>query len=486
MDNGLNIVIFGGSGDLSTRKLMPALYRCERENQLSSVTRIFVVTRNETDAVAKIHRGLQDYLEPGEFHSAYWEQFRKRIIPVGLDLAVLNEDWDRFSTSLRVNGDLDALFYLAVPPSLYGVICEHLDKKAMISPGARVVLEKPIGYDFDSAVEINSQVANFFDEKNIYRIDHYLGKETVQNLLALRFTNLLFETLWDRKSIDQVQITIAETVGLEDRIAFYDRAGALRDMVQNHLLQLLCLIAMEPPHKLDAENIRLEKLKVLKALRPLTGDDIYRNAVRGQYGAGQINNDDTVPGYLTELGADSTTETYVAVRAHIDNWRWAGVPFYLRTGKRLKQRYAEIVIQFKPVTHQAYGEAAGALAPNQMIIRLQPDEGIELQLMAKELHKYEPRLKPVKLNLDFANTYEGYSSDAYKRLLLDVINMDQSLFAHRHEVEQAWCWLDPILQAWQHPRHMPDTYDAGSWGPEQADKLLARFGHRWVNPEAKN
>jgi len=300
--------------------------------------------------------------------------------------------------------------------------------------------------------------------------------------LALRFTNLLFETLWDSKSIDQIQITIAETVGLEDRAEFYDKAGALRDMIQNHLLQLLCLVAMEPPHKLNAENIQAEKLKVLKALRTIKGDDIYRNTVRGQYGSGIVK-DKEVPGYLTELGTQSRTETYVAIRAHIDNWRWAGVPFYLRTGKRLQERFAEIVIQFKPVTHQAYGKAAGNLEPNRLIIRLQPDEGIKLQLMAKDLHRYEAHLKPATLNLDFANTYEGCSNDAYKRLLLDVMARDQSLFAHRYEVEQAWKWLDPVLDAWQHPRNHPHIYPAGAWGPEQADALLDRYGHQWVNPK---
>ena len=480
----LDIVIFGGTGDLSIRKLMPALYRSELEGKLAAATRIFAIARKSQAVEAfqdRVRQGLDAHLNRGELCERRWQVFKERLNPVSLDIAAVDEHWDQFAARLREEPERVTIFYLAIPPSLYGQACACLAQKAMIAPDSRIVLEKPIGYDLESAREINGQVARHFDEHNIYRIDHYLGKETVQNLLALRFTNLLFETLWDGKSIDQVQITLAETVGLEDRVEFYDRAGALRDMVQNHLLQLLCLVAMEPPHKLDAENIRAEKLKVLKALRPITGDDIHRLTVRGQYGPGEVNGA-PVPGYLTELGAESQTETYAAIRAHIDNWRWAGVPFYLRTGKRLQERFAEIVIQFKPVTHLAYGRAAGQLQPNRLIIRLQPDEGIQLQLMAKELHRYEPHLKPVTLNLDFANTYEGFSSDAYKRLLLDVITGDQSLFAHRHEVEEAWAWLDPILEAWQHRRNTPHSYTAGSWGPQRADDLLERYGHSWVNP----
>ncbi len=482
----LDIVIFGGTGDLSMRKLMPALYRSEVEGKLAAATRIFAIARKAPslqEFQGRVRQGLDTFLNSGELCDDSWAAFRQRLNPVSLDIAALDSHWDEFAAQLRGNPHSIAIFYLAIPPSLYGQTCACLAQTGLVGADARIVLEKPIGYDLESARVINDQVAQHFDEHHIYRIDHYLGKATVQNLLALRFTNLLFETLWDGKSIDQVQITLAETVGLEDRAEFYDKAGALRDMMQNHLLQLLCLVAMEPPHKLDAENIRAEKLKVLKALRPLTGDDIHRNAVRGQYGAGEVNGA-PVPGYLTELGAESKTETYAAIRAHIDNWRWAGVPFYLRTGKRLQERFAEIVIQFKPVTHQAYGRAAGELQPNRLIIRLQPDECIQLQLMAKELHRYEPHLKPVTLNLDFANTYEGFSSDAYKRLLLDVIAGDQSLFAHRHEVEQAWSWLDPILQAWQHPRNHPHGYAAGSWGPQQADALLDRYRHHWVNPSA--
>ncbi len=482
MNSDVDIVIFGGTGDLSIRKLMPALYRGEVEAKLGETTRIFAVTRGvKTPLEKKVYEGLKTHLNEGELTDEHWSRFSARLHVVSLDIASQDERWDTFAAQIRENPETETIYYLSLPPSLYGRVCQSLASKSLITPKSKIVMEKPIGYDLDSAREINGQVAEYFAEENIYRIDHYLGKETVQNLLALRFTNLLFERLWDNKSIDQVQITLAETVGLEDRAEFYDKAGALRDMVQNHLLQLLCLIAMEPPHKLDAENIRAEKLKVLKALRPIQGDVIYRNTVRGQYDAGVINDRD-VPGYLTELGTESKTETYAAIRAHIDNWRWVGVPFYLRTGKRLKQRFAEIVIQFKPVTHLAYGKAAGKLEPNRLIIRLQPDEVIQLQLMAKELHRYEPHLKPVTLNLDFANTYAGYSNDAYKRLLLDVVAGDQSLFAHRQEVEQAWQWLDPILSAWRHPRNHPNPYEAGSWGPQKADELLERYGHRWVNP----
>jgi glucose-6-phosphate 1-dehydrogenase len=347
------------------------------------------------------------------------------------------------------------------------------------------VLEKPIGYDITSANEINEQVARYFDEQAIYRIDHYLGKETVQNLMALRFSNVLFEELWNNKTIDHVQISLAETVGLESRAGFYDQAGALRDMVQNHLLQLLCLVAMEPPHKLDAENIRAEKLKVLKSLKPITTDNVDQATCRGQYVSGVINNK-RVPGYLDELDEkilESKTETFVALRVDVCNWRWSGVPFYVRTGKRLKQRFAEVVVQFKPVSHDVFDASVGKSVPNRLIIRLQPDESIQMTLMVKELNRREVKLKEVALNLNFGDEFEGWVADSYQRLLLEVVEGDPSLFIHRDEVEQAWAWINPILDAWQAKDERPEAYYAGSWGPDNADELVHLDGREWLHPE---
>ncbi len=482
MGNCADIVIFGGTGDLSIRKLLPALYRCELEGKLVDDSRIFLSTRATGGyqcCIDKVEQGLHAHLKPGEFKPEHWNQFRQRLIPVTMDLANPNDEWDEMAAQLNEQHGRTRIFYMAIPPKMYGIACTNLAQKKLINEYSRVVLEKPIGYSLKSARKINEEVAQYFSENNIFRIDHYLGKETVQNLLALRFTNVIFEQLWNSKSIDHVQITLSETVGLEGRAGFYDQAGALRDMVQNHLLQLLCFIAMDPPNKIDATNIRNEKIKVMQALRPIEGAGVDAYTVRGQYIEGK-SNDKTVSGYLTELGRDdSTTETFVAIRAHIDNWRWAGVPFYLRTGKRLKKRFSEIVIQFKPVSHAVFDKSAGHMAPNRLVIRLQPDECIKLTLMTKELHQSDMRLKPVALNLDFADTYDNFTSDAYKRLLLDVIDGNPTLFAHRDEVEQAWTWLDPILEAWSNNTTKPENYTAGSWGPLGADALLAREGREW-------
>ncbi len=482
MSESFDIVIFGGTGDLSIRKLLPALYRCQLEGQLPEDSRVILSARGENagqDCIEKVHKGLQAHLKPEEFDPQQWDSFCQRLCPVFLDLAEYNDQWDDFAALLKQREDRVRIYYMAIPPSLYGTTCAHLANKGLVDDNARVVLEKPIGYDLKSARVINSQVAKYFPENNIYRIDHYLGKETVQNLLAVRFTNVIFEQLWDGKSVDNVQITLSETVGLEGRASFYDQAGALRDMVQNHLLQLLCFIAMDPPNKMNADNIRNEKVKVMQALRPIRGSDVGTYTVRGQYVGGELMGQ-AVPGYLKELGrSDSQTETYVAIRAHIDNWRWAGVPFYLRTGKRLKERFAEIVIQFKPVSHAVYESGAGELQPNRLVIRLQPDESIQLSLMTKALHVSEMKLKPVSLNLDFADTYENFSPDAYKRLLLDVAEGNPTLFAHRDEVEQAWLWLDPMLEAWAESGSKPESYAAGTWGPAGADALLAREGREW-------
>ncbi len=377
------------------------------------------------------------------------------------------------------------VFYLAIPPAIFSICCRNLADNNLITSQSRVVVEKPIGYGALSANKINAEIAEYFSEENVYRIDHYLGKETVQNLMALRFTNLIFEHLWDSKSIDHVQISISETVGLEGRAEFYNEVGALRDMVQNHLLQLLCLVAMESPHKISARSIQAEKIKVLEALRPMTIADVQQNTVRGQYVAGSYAGE-LVPGYLEELNSpNSQTETFVAIRTYIDNWRWARVPFYLRTGKRMKSRCAEIIVQFKDVSHYVYKDSAGKLQPNRLVIRLQPDEMIQLTMMSKNLETTDMQLQPATLNLNFSETYTEFRSDAYKRLMLDVVKGDSSLFIHRDEGEYAWGWIDPIIAAWQESKTSPHLYRAGSWGPDESDELLKNDGRYWYNSGAQ-
>lgn len=481
-----DLILFGGTGDLSIRKLLPALFRCDLDGRLHVDTRIFILSRakNEADLHQRLHARLEERLEKGEFTEPQWQSFLKRFEVLALDITQQNEQWLEFAQTLQTFKH-ERIFYLAIPPKLFVPACESLAQNDLIEANSKVVLEKPLGYDLSSAEDINKSVASLFQENNIFRIDHYLGKETVQNLLALRFSNVLFETLWDRKSVDHVQITIAESVGLEGRAGFYDRAGAVRDMVQNHLLQLLCLIAMEPPDTMQADSIRQEKTKVLKALRPMAGPAVDESVVRGQYVGGGLNGD-WAPGYLEELqNVDSSTETFVAIRAYIDNWRWKGVPFYLRTGKRLARRFAEIVVQFQPVPHEVYPESSGRLDPNRLVIRLQPDEKIELFLMSKALNESDMRLIPVKLDMNFSGSDAPCpsTSDGYKRMLLDVMEGNPSLFIHRDEVERAWRWIDPILAHWASSKSKPALYRAGSYGPEASDELLQETGHEWFDDE---
>ncbi len=484
MAEPFDIVIFGGSGDLALRKLVPALYRAHREGKLPAGSRIVASCLDPDDVKnysENIVRALREYLAPEEFCLQAWEQFEQFLNPLVLDIAVMDRQWQNLGELLNSEPDKSRVFYLAIPPAIFGVCCEHLADVDLVSGNSRVVVEKPLGYDAQSADAINTVIARYFDESSIFRIDHYLGKETVQNLMALRFTNVIFEQLWDAKSIDHVQISISETVGLEGRAGFYNEAGALRDMVQNHLLQLLCLVAMESPHKLNSNSIRAEKLKVLEALWPMGPEDVAKHTVRGQYVAGSYDGE-LVPGYLEELAApNSSTETFVAMRTYIDNWRWARVPFYLRTGKRMKQRCAEIVIQFKDVSHRVYEESAGPLEPNRLIIRLQPEELIQRRLVSKNLETLDMQLQPATLNLNFSDTYTEFRSDAYKRLILDAAAANPSLFIHRDEVEYAWAWIDPIIAAWKDSKSTPNLYRAGTWGPDEADKLLAEDGRHWFN-----
>ncbi len=477
-----DFIIFGGAGDLALRKLIPGMYRAYCKDELPAGTRIIPTCRKPEQVSgyhAMIKEAARKHLREGEYDEKCWDEFARCVHPSLLDVAERDDRWQDF-TSLVQAGNEQRVFYLALPPAVFDVVGGNLAAANLISPTSRVVVEKPLGYDAASAEAINSEIAKYFDEQCIFRIDHYLGKETVQNLLALRFTNCMFEYLWDARTIDNVQISISETVGLEGRAGFYDNAGALRDMVQNHLLQLLCLVAMESPAKLTANSIRAEKIKVLESLRPIVGNDVQVNTVRGQYVAGEMDGK-AVPGYLEELGRDSNTETFVAIRAFIDNWRWAKVPFYLRTGKRLRQRCAEIVIQYKDVSHRVYPDAAGYCAPNRLVIRLQPEERIQIMLTSKNLEKLETELRPAVLNLNFADTYKDFYSDPYKRLMLDAAANDPSLFIHRNEVNAAWAWIDPIIEAWQRPENKPKPYAAGSWGPDEAGDLLHRDERCWFH-----
>lgn len=485
MLNPFDIIIFGGGGDLALRKLLPAMYRAYQEGNLPQGTRILPTVRGadkRDEYIDTAHKAMKEYLAKGEYNAKDWKAFAEFLVPVVVNVTEADSHWDELKTILDEHeADKSRVFYLSLPPAVYGTCCEILSAKELITDTSRVVVEKPIGYCGKSAEEINAKIAQFFSEEQIFRIDHYLGKETVQNLMALRFSNSLFENLWDAKSIDNIQISISETVGLESRAGFYDKAGALRDMVQNHLLQLLCLVAMESPHKLNANSIRTEKLKVLEALRPLVAEQVDKNIVRGQYVPGDLDGK-LVPGYLEELGeGSSATETFVAIKAHIDNWRWAGVPFYLRTGKRMHKRCAEIVVEYKPVSHNVYEQDVGPIQPNRLVIRLQPEESIQLTLMSKRLDNLEMQLEPVTLNIELSETYsKGFHSDAYKRLMLDAAANNPALFIHRDEVRQAWKWIDPIIERWQE-KGIPSLYRAGSWGPDDADELLATNNHRWFN-----
>ena len=414
----------------------------------------------------------KEYIDKAEV-----EKFVSRLSYVPAD-ATTGTGFDKLKKALGNSKTIRA-FYLAVTPTLFGDIAGQLKKHELITADSRIVVEKPIGRSLASAKALNDEIGSVFGEHQIFRIDHYLGKETVQNLMALRFANALYEPLWNSAHIDHVQITVAETVGLEDRVTYYDTAGALRDMVQNHILQLLCLVAMEPPSSMDANAVRDEKLKVLRSLKRVNGQEAPKSTVRGQYRAG-ASSGGAVKGYLEELGKkDSTTETFVALKAEIGNWRWAGVPFYLRTGKRLATRVSEIVIEFKPVPYNIFGESAGNVQPNQLVIRLQPDEGVKQFIMVKDPGPGGMRLRQLPLDMSFAESFDGRSPDAYERLIMDVIRGNQTLFMRRDEVEAAWTWVDPILNAWSESRQEAQGYTAGTWGPSASIALIERDGRTW-------
>ncbi len=480
------IVLFGGTGDLAQRMLFPSLYFLDCDGFLPQGFKIIATARAELAREAfleMVRASVEAKAGEAGVDPAAWDRFAARLDFQPAD-ATRPEGLAHLRQAL---GDARRpMFYLALSPSLFGPVCAALQAAGLAEPETRIVLEKPVGRDLATSQITNEAVGSVFREDRIFRIDHYLGKETVQNLLALRFANTLFEPLWNNLTIDHVQITVAETEGVGDRWPYYDEHGALRDMIQNHVLQLLCLVAMEPPADMDPSSVRNEKVKVLRSLRPFTRLDATQNSVRGQYTAGVIGGK-SVDGYETERGAESGTETFVALRADIDNWRWAGVPFFLRTGKRLPERRTQIAIQFKGVPHSVFGGAAKAdLVANRLVIDLQPDEDIALLLMNKApgLSEGGMRLQPLPLSLSLLSTYSGPNARrriAYERLLLDVIHGNSTLFVRRDEVEQAWTWIDGVAEAWRESALAPRPYAAGSWGPAGAFALAERYGRAWYD-----
>ena len=476
-----DFVIFGGTGDLAVRKLLPALYLRDRDGQLTADTRIIAVARAGLDEPGyrdKIRAELGRFVAAELLEPDTVDRFLARLRFVSIDLTE-SADYVAVSDVLAPSTVDIRVFYLACAPALFGPICDALGRQGLVTASSRVVLEKPIGHDLASARAINDAVGAVFAEHQIFRIDHYLGKESVQNLLVTRFANTLLEPLWNSSRIDHVQITAAESLGVGTRGGYYDKSGALRDMLQNHLLQVLCLVAMEPPTSINRESVRDEKLKVLQALKPLSVDEIKRHTVAGQYGPGLVDGA-AVAGYREEAeNPHSSTETFVAVKAEINNWRWAGVPFYLRTGKRMSQRSSEIVVQFKPVPLPMFPDSDGVSEPNRLVIKLQPEEEMRLELIAKEPGADGIRMRPVSLALNYTEAFQRRSPDAYERLLMDVVRGNPTLFMRRDEVEAAWAWAEPILHEWQNTERVPRLYPAGTDGPIDAATLLERDGRRW-------
>ena len=481
-----DLVLFGGTGDLAWRKLMPALFQAFRHGSLPANGRIIGIARdNLTDeAYRELIRARFEEVDlakrptPAEF-----DRFAALLHFIRLDLSK-PQDFQRLASALRERHADTVVLYLATAPSLFTAAVEQLAAAGLNRPNTRIVLEKPLGHDLASNREINEAVKRVLSEKQIFRIDHYLGKPAVQNLFALRFGNALFEPLWRRETIANIQITIAENLGVEKRGAFYDSTGALRDMVQNHALQLLCALAMEPPINAHADAIRDEKLKVLRSLKPWTPESIGQHVVRGQYVAGQVGGE-RVPGYREEPGVNpnSMTEAFVALRTEIANWRWAGVPFYIRTGKRLAGRDARIVVNFRPAPHAIFRSPQGAA--NRLVINLQPRDGLELHLLAQgqdPRHGARPALQsltPVHLDLDFDKRFGSERVGAYERLLLDVIDGRLNLFVRADEQEEAWRWVEPILEQWRNDGAGPRPYAAGTWGPSASSAMIARDGYCW-------
>jgi len=490
-----SIVIFGASGDLTARKLIPALYHLAKDHQLPSTCRIIGFARREkTDDSwrAELRADLDQFSRTKPVDEAVWRQFAASLFYCQGDLtdAAAYQKLETLLTSFG-QGPLreNLLFYLAISPSQFGVVAEQIHRAGLLNKdGAawqRIVVEKPFGHDLASAQALNKELTRFAHEAQVFRIDHYLGKETVQNILMFRFSNAIFERLWNRESVDHVQITVSEKLGVGERGGYYEEAGALRDMVQNHMLQVFSLIAMEPPISLDAETVRDEKVKLLKSIRPLTPADVARQVVRGQYFAGYVAGQPR-PGYRqeTKVNPNSNVETYVAMKLFIDNWRWSGVPFYLRTGKNLPQSASEVRIQFQPTPNVLFAaQCDRCVDANALTLRLQPAEGISLRFNGK-VPGVGLGVRPVRMNFSYNTEFGAYTPEAYERLLLEAIAGDATLFIRRDEVETAWGIVDSIRNTWaDKPLTNREFYSAGTWGPVAADDLLGQSGHTWHEPQ---
>ena len=482
MQKATTLLMFGATGDLARRMLLPSLYGLDSDGLLPPELRIIGTARTELDDAGfreRANEALHEHLPEGFYSQGIADRFLERLHYVTVDITH-PPDFERLCSAV---GDPCAgvAIFLSTAPSLFKATIDGLAAAGLACPTVRMALEKPLGTDLESSREINDAVSAHFPEDRIFRIDHYLGKETVQNLLALRFANSMFEPLWNSTHIDHVQITVAETIGLEGRGDYYDQSGALRDMVQNHMLQLLALVAMEPPADFNSTAVRDEKVKVLRSLRPINSSDAEATTVIGQYARGAIDGE-TVPGYIEEVGHESTTETFVALKANVDNWRWKGVPFYMRTGKRMPERHTEIFIQFRDVPFSIFASRGATTQPNKLIIGLQPDESIELRLMSKTpgLDRQGVRLREIPLDIGLANAFSEYRRRiAYERLLLDLIEGDPTLFVRRDEVEAQWAWIDGIRAAWADKGMTPRPYAAGTWGPSAAITLTERDGVTW-------
>jgi glucose-6-phosphate 1-dehydrogenase len=489
----ISFVIFGGGGDLAWRKLGPALYNLWLDKHLPEQFQVIAIDRRPVELAAYLDHlkdGVKQFSRQGAAADDAWKTFAAHI-------RCLTADFDDPKSYQEMGRELAAgeqawgqpaerVFYLATPPTVVRMIATRMKEANLCQDRqhVRVVCEKPFGRDLASAHELNTFLQGVFDESQVYRIDHYLGKETVQNVLALRFANSLFEPVWNRRYVDHVQITVAESVGVEHRGGYYDQSGALRDMIQNHLLQVLCLVAMEPPVSFEADEVRNKRVDVLRAVRRYTTDEVSRFAVRGQYAAGRIGGD-PVPAYRKEEGVDpnSSTETFVALKLFLDNWRWQDVPFYMRTGKRLAGRATEVCIQFRPVPHLAFPQAAaGDMQPNRMLLQVQPDEGIITQFQAKRPGT-TMRLTQVDTRFNYKSSFNVPAPEGYETLLLDVMKGDGTLFMRDDQVEQAWQVVMPLVERWQSDGDVRlETYPAGSWGPESSQALLARDGRVWAVP----
>jgi len=487
VEKSTTLILFGATGDLAHRMVFPSLYLLLRDGLLPEPFTILASGRTEmSDAAFRetIADALRTHLPHGSLEDGLAGRFLGAIgyCPVSAGNAA---QFAQLAERARTLGEGPIAVYLSTPPSLFVPTAQGLAGAGLVTPGTRIAMEKPIGHDLASSKDVNDAIGALFDEDHIFRVDHYLGKETVQNLMALRFGNRLLEPLWNGAAIDHVQITVAETVGLEGRVSYYDGVGALKDMVQNHMLQILSIIAMEPPARMDSTAVRDEKVKVLRSLRPMDPESVRTHSVRGQYRDGAVQGK-LIAGYAEELGHASDTETFVALKAHIDNWRWTGVPFYLRTGKCMPSRQSEILIQFKPVTHSIFRRDGygSALAPNSLIIRLQPEENIRLNIMAKRpgLDREGIKLQEVGLDVSLTHAFAGERRRiAYERLLLDLLEGDTTLFVRRDEVEAQWAWIDSIANGWRISGQPATHYAAGTWGPSAGIALIERDGASWYD-----